>query len=295
VRLISSEGDALVLPPEHRFPIGKYLRVTEILGRAYPHLLQQAARVSWDDLALVHEPAYLAAVREGTLDQGAVRRLGFPWSEALVSRSRWSTGGTLTALAWAFAHGAAGHMAGGTHHAFRGKGEGFCVFNDLAVAVLVARRDHGAERAAVIDLDVHQGNGTAAIFAGDPSVFTLSLHGGRNYPFRKEQSSLDVALPDGCEDGAYLRALDEALEAVPAHRPDLILYQAGVDGLAGDRLGRLALTHEGLRRRDARVYALAARLGVPIVVTLGGGYGRDIEATIAAHANVYRGLVEALK
>src|SRR6185312_7559853 len=128
----------------------------------------------------------------------------------------------------------------------------------------------------------------------DPDVFTLSLHGGRNYPFRKEQSSLDVALPDGCEDDAYLHALDQALERVPAHRPEVVLYQAGVDGLAGDRLGRLALTHEGLRRRDARVYALAARLGVPIVVTLGGGYGRDIEATITAHANVYRGLVEAL-
>jgi acetoin utilization deacetylase AcuC-like enzyme len=162
------------------------------------------------------------------------------------------------------------------------------------VAVAVARRDHGAERAAVIDLDVHQGNGTAAIFADDPGVLTLSLHGGRNYPFHKERSSLDVALPDGCEDEAYLRAIDQALEVVSAHRPGLLLYQAGVDGLAGDRLGRLALTHEGLRRRDARVFDVAARLGVPLVVTLGGGYGRDLDATVVAHANVYRGLVDRL-
>ncbi len=143
----------------------------------------------------------------------------------------------------------------------------------------------------MVDLDVHQGNGTAALFAGDASVFTLSIHGGRNYPFHKERSSLDVDLPDGCEDAAYLRALDASLEAVAAHRPEVLLYQAGVDALAGDRLGRLALTHEGLRRRDARVFDLAARLAVPLVVTLGGGYGRDLEATIAAHADVYRGLV----
>ncbi|MFT3763929.1 MAG: histone deacetylase [Minicystis sp.] len=294
MRLISSEGDALTLPPGHRFPIGKYLRVTEILRREHPALLQEAPRASWDDLALIHDPAYLAAVRAGAMDPAAVRRLGFPWSESLVSRSRRSTGGTLTALAWAFAHGAAGHMAGGTHHAFRDRGEGFCVFNDLAVAIAVARRDHGASRVAVVDLDVHQGNGTAAIFAGDPDILTLSLHGARNYPFRKERSSLDVELPDGCEDTAFLHALDEALERVPDHRPELILYQAGVDALAGDRLGRLALTHEGLKRRDARVFALAKKLAVPIVVTLGGGYGRDIERTIVAHANVYRGLVEHL-
>jgi acetoin utilization deacetylase AcuC-like enzyme len=294
VRLISSEGDALVLPPGHRFPVGKYLRVTEILAREHPGLMQAAPRASWEELGLVHDAAYLAAVRGGGLDAGAQRRLGFPWSEGLVSRSRRSTGGTLSALAWAFAHGAAGHLAGGTHHAFRDRGEGFCVFNDLAVAIAVARRDHGAARPAVIDLDVHQGNGTAALFAGDEAVFTLSLHGDRNYPFHKEPGSLDVDLPDGCDDATYLAALDPALERVAAHRPDLLLYQAGVDALAGDRLGRLALTHAGLRARDARVFTLAARLGVPLVVTLGGGYGRDIEATVEAHANVYRGLVEHL-
>jgi acetoin utilization deacetylase AcuC-like enzyme len=291
VRLITSESEAVVLPPGHRFPMGKYLRVTEALSREHAELVQHAARASWDDLGLVHDVAYLAAVRDGSLDDGAVRRLGFPWSEALVNRGRRSTGGTLAALAWAFAHGAAGNMAGGTHHAFRDRGEGFCLFNDLAVAVAVARRDHGVRRAAVVDLDVHQGNGTAALFDGDPDVFTLSLHGGRNYPFHKEASSLDVPLADGCADDAFLRALDASLEVVAGHKPEVLLYQAGVDALLGDRLGRLALTHEGLKRRDARVFDLAARLGVPLVVTLGGGYGRDLEATIEAHANVYRGMV----
>jgi acetoin utilization deacetylase AcuC-like enzyme len=274
--------------------VGKYAAVTETLAREHPDLVQPAPRASWEDLAQLHDRAYLDAVREGSLDPGAVRRLGFPWSDGLVQRSLRSTGGTLAALAWAFAHGAAGHLAGGTHHAFRDRGEGFCVFNDLGVAVAVARRDHGTERVAVVDLDVHQGNGTAALFQGDPGVLTLSLHGEHNYPFQKEQSSLDVALPDGCEDEAYLAALDGALEAVAGHRPELVLYQAGVDTLVGDRLGRLSLTHEGLRRRDERVYALARRLGVPLVVTLGGGYGRDLSATIAAHAEVYRGLVRAL-
>jgi acetoin utilization deacetylase AcuC-like enzyme len=294
VRLISSDDDAISLPPGHRFPMGKYRRVREILEREHPALIQAAARASWDDLALVHDRAYVTGVRDGTLGAAEQRRLGFPWSEALVSRSRRSTGGTLTALSWAIAHGAAGHLAGGTHHAFRDRGEGFCVFNDLAVAVAVARRDHGIRRIAIIDLDVHQGNGTAALFAEDAEVFTLSLHGARNYPFRKERSSLDVELPDGCPDDVYLRAQSAALEIVHGHRPELLLYQAGVDALAGDRLGRLSLSHAGLMARDARVFDLARRLGVPLVVTLGGGYGRDIEASIAAHVNVYRGLVEAL-
>jgi acetoin utilization deacetylase AcuC-like enzyme len=169
------------------------------------------------------------------------------------------------------------------------------VFNDIGVAVHVARRDHGVRRIAIIDLDVHQGNGTAAMFAGDPEVFTLSLHAGHNYPFRKESSDLDVPLPDGTTDAMYLRALDVALEHVRGHRPELLFYQSGVDGLAGDRLGRMQLSLDGLRARDARVYALANELHVPIVVTLGGGYGRDIERTVSAHAGVYIGLVEQLQ
>jgi acetoin utilization deacetylase AcuC-like enzyme len=251
------------------------------------------APAALEDLLLVHDAAFVRAVRDGTLDTAAVRRLGFPWSESLVTRATRSVGGTLAALAWAASHGAAGHIAGGTHHSFRDRGEGFCVFNDIAVAVMVARRDHGMARAAIVDLDVHQGNGTASIFADDPAVFTLSLHGAKNYPFHKETSSLDVALPDGCEDDAYLTALGPALERVAAHRPDVIFYQSGVDALRGDRLGRMALTHEGLARRDARVIDLARRLAVPLVVTLGGGYGRDIEASVRAHVGVFTSLMAA--
>jgi acetoin utilization deacetylase AcuC-like enzyme len=210
-----------------------------------------------------------------------------------VTRARRSVGGTLAALAWAFAYGAAGHIAGGTHHAFADRGEGFCVFNDIAVAIAVARRDHGVNRVAVVDLDVHQGNGTASIFAKDPDVFTLSLHGARNYPFKKETSALDIALLDGCDDDTYIEALVPALDRVRAHRPEIIFYQAGVDALAGDRLGRMALTHEGLARRDVLVFGLARSLGIPIVTTLGGGYGRDIEKSVAGHVSVYQRLIAA--
>lgn len=294
MRLFFSDQDRLALPDGHRFPASKYPRIWRALADEHPGLCELSPRAEWDEIALAHDAGYIARLRDGTLPSPAVRKLGFPWSEALVSRSRRSVGGTLAALRWALIHGAAGHMAGGTHHAFADRGEGFCVFNDLAVAIHVARRSFAVGRVAVVDLDVHQGDGTAAMFQGDPSVFTLSLHGARNYPFRKEKSSLDVALDDGTGDAAYLEALDRALPAVRAHRPELILYQAGVDALAGDRLGRLALSHEGLRARDARVFALADELRAPIVVTLGGGYHRDIGATVEAHVNVYRGLVAAL-
>jgi acetoin utilization deacetylase AcuC-like enzyme len=294
VRLFYSDEDRLALPEGHRFPAGKYPRIWQALADEHRALVEKAPRAEWDEIALVHAPGYVEGLRAGTLPVPAVRKLGFPWSEALVNRSRRSVGGTVAALRWALIHGAAGHMAGGTHHAFADRGEGFCVFNDLAVAIRVARRDFGVGRVAVVDLDVHQGDGTAALFRGDESVFTLSLHGARNYPFRKEQSSLDVPLPDAAGDAEYLEALDRALPAVAAHRPELLLYQAGVDALAGDRLGRLALSHQGLRARDERVFALAERLRVPIVVTLGGGYHRDLDATVAAHVAVYRGLVAAL-
>ncbi len=285
-----------MLPKGHKFPLGKYDCIHANLEREFPGRMQLGGRASEEDVRLVHDRAYVEAVKDGALAEAAVRRLGFPWSDMLVTRAIRSVGGTLTALAWAMEHGASGHIAGGTHHAFADRGEGFCVFNDIAVAVQVARRDHlasGHSRVAIIDLDVHQGNGTAAIFASDPSVFTLSLHGARNYPFHKEESSLDVGLPDGCEDATYLAALDDALEHVAAHKPEVLFYQAGVDSLRGDRLGRMALSHDGLRARDARVFALAKRLAVPLVVTLGGGYHRDVDQSISAHTNVYRGLVGA--
>jgi acetoin utilization deacetylase AcuC-like enzyme len=292
MRLVYTENvHSLALPQGHRFPVGKYDALVRTLVQEFPQRMLLGVPADRAELELAHAPEYVTAVYEGALEPRAVRRLGFPWSEALVLRSRRSVGGTLTALVWSLASGAAGHVAGGTHHAFRDRGEGFCTFNDIAIAIHVARRDHGLRRAAVIDLDVHQGNGTASIFATDPDVFTLSLHGAHNYPFAKETSSLDVALPDGCDDAAYLRALDEALERVPP--ADILFYQAGVDCLAGDRLGRMSLTHRGLLLRDARVFALARARSVPLVVTLGGGYGRDLGATVEAHANVYRGLVQA--
>lgn len=295
MRLVYSENlYTLHLPPRHRFPIGKYRRIYDLLAPRHERLFQLAGRASLDDLRLVHDPAYIRAIEQGTLDPKLARRIGFPLTPELAERSLRSVGGTLCALSWAMDHGAAGHLAGGTHHSFHDRGEGYCVYNDLAVAVAVARRDHGVRRVAIVDLDVHQGNGTAALFAHDPDVFTLSLHGARNYPFRKEQSSLDVDLPDGCSDDAYLAALDLALEQVEAFRPELILYQAGVDVLAGDSLGRLALTLDGTRRRNRRVYALADRLGVPLVVTLGGGYQPDVERSASAHAAVYDDLVDAL-
>jgi acetoin utilization deacetylase AcuC-like enzyme len=293
VRLVFTENmHALALPRGHKFPIGKYDRIHDRLARQHPSRMLLGGRASWHDVTLAHDAAYVARVRDGTLDVPSIRRLGFPWSESLVLRSLRSVGGTLAALAWAMQEGAAGHIAGGTHHAFHDRGEGFCTFNDLAVAIRVARRDHGVRRIAVVDLDVHQGNGTASFFAGDPDVFTVSLHAAKNYPFHKETSSLDVPLPDGCDDATYLAALDVALEQVRAFRPELLLYQAGVDSLRGDRLGRMDLTHDGLGRRDAAVYATARALGVPIVVTLGGGYHRDVEESVAAHARVYERLVE---
>lgn len=294
MRLVYTENmHSLMLPRGHKFPLGKYDRIHAALHAEHGDKLMLGAMATTEDLFLVHDRDYVKSVREGTLEPSAVRRLGFPWSESLVVRAMRSVGGTLAATSWAVAHGAAGHIAGGTHHAFRDRGEGFCVFNDIAVAVAVARRDHGLARAAIVDLDVHQGNGTAAIFADDPAVFTASLHAAKNYPFKKETSSLDVALPDGCEDDAYLAALAPALERVAAHRPDVVFYQAGVDCLSGDRLGRMALTHAGLAKRDAAVVALAKRLGVPLVVTLGGGYGKDIEASVRGHVGVFTALCAA--
>jgi acetoin utilization deacetylase AcuC-like enzyme len=294
MRLVYTENvHHLMLPRGHKFPLGKYAQLCDMLSRDWASLLILGPPASKSELDLVHDTSYIDAVVNGTLSESAVRRLGFPWSPSLVLRAQRSVGGTLTALDWAMQEGASGHLAGGTHHAFRDRGEGFCVFNDIAVAAQVARRDYGVRRIAVVDLDVHQGNGTAAIFADDPEVFTLSLHGERNYPFKKEVSRCDVGLPDACEDSTYLEALDRALPQVRAFAPELLFFQSGVDTLYGDRLGRMALSLAGLRARDARVIALARELDVPLVVTLGGGYGRDIQRTVTAHANVFDALATA--
>jgi acetoin utilization deacetylase AcuC-like enzyme len=234
-------------------------------------------------IRLAHDAAYVAGILDGTVDPRIMRRIGFPWSPQLVSRTLASVGGTLAATADALATGFGGNLAGGTHHAFAAEGSGFCVFNDLAVAI----RAHGL-RAAVIDLDVHQGDGTASIFANDDEVLTFSMHGENNFPFRKQCSRIDIALPDGTGNDEYLARLAAALPLVRDFSPAAVFYQSGVDALAGDRLGRLALTHAGLEERDRIVFRFAREHGFPIVVTLGGGYSEPIERTVEAHANTFR-------
>jgi acetoin utilization deacetylase AcuC-like enzyme len=279
------------LPAGHPFPMAKYralrerLTVDGVLGDGELHASVPAPR-AW--LEAAHDPHYVARALVGTLAPEEVRRLGMPWSEALVARARAAVYGTVEAAFAALAHGVAGNLAGGTHHAFRDRGEGYCLFNDVAIAIARLRDAGRAERPLVVDLDVHQGNGTAALFGHDPSVFTLSLHARTNYPLRKERSSLDVELEDGTDDALYLERLDRHLgTALDRHVPDVVFYQAGVDAHEHDRLGRLALTHAGLVARDRRVFGACEERGLPVVVTLGGGYGRPLESTVIAHANVW--------
>jgi acetoin utilization deacetylase AcuC-like enzyme len=238
-------------------------------------------------LLLAHTRDYVDRVVSGGLPSADVRRLGFPWSEQLVHRSRASVAGTIAAARCALEDGVAGNLAGGTHHAFADHGEGYCTFNDHATAIRLLQLEGLIERAAVVDLDVHQGNGTASIFAGDDSIFTFSMHGAKNYPFRKERSSLDVELPDGCADAEYLAALEQHLPRA-LDGADVVFFQGGVDPLAGDRLGRLRLTHAGLRARDRMVFEAALRRNVPVVITLGGGYADPVSASVEAHAGTYR-------
>jgi len=284
MRVFYCDRYLLPLPAGHRFPIGKYRMLREILERdalVRPAELREAHPIEIESLFLAHTPAYVGSVVRGTLDDGDQRRLGFPWSEELVLRSRCSAGGTLAAAFAALEDGVAGNLAGGTHHAFADHGEGYCTFNDHAVAIRTLQRE------GRIRLDVHQGNGTAAIFAGDPDVFTFSMHGAKNFPFRKQRSSLDVELPDGCGDREYLETLEQHLPAVLAGA-DIVFYQAGVDPLAEDTLGRLSLSHEGLRARDRIVFEAVRARAIPIVLTLGGGYARPIDLSALAHAGTYR-------
>ncbi len=248
--------------------------------------IHEPDRVEKTALALVHTTAYVSAIEDGTLEGPAVRRLGFPWGPGLRERSFRTVQGTVEAARDALATGAGLNLAGGTHHAFPERGEGFCVFNDVAVATRTLQREGLLRRVAVIDLDVHQGNGTARIFDGDEDVYTFSMHGERNYPFQRERSRLDVELPDGTGDAAYLATLDRHLhEVLDAAAPDLAFYLAGADPFAGDRFGRLSLSVDGLRARDRRVFAACARRGVPVAVTLAGGYAARMEDIVTIHTN----------
>jgi acetoin utilization deacetylase AcuC-like enzyme len=272
--------------------MAKYSRLREkiIADRIIdPADLHEAPVGEWADLELVHTPAYVDAVRNGTVAREIQRRIGFPWSPGMVERSRRSVGATVAAARVALDEGIAANLAGGTHHSFADRGEGFCVFNDVAVATRVLQRDRHARRVAIVDLDVHQGNGTAAIFAGDPSVFTFSMHGEKNFPFKKEVSDLDVALPDGTTDAVYLDALERHLpDVLNRHEPDFVFYLAGADPYEGDRLGRLKLTIDGLRRRDELVFAQCHRARLPIAVSMSGGYAHDIDAIVEIHSNTIR-------
>lgn len=292
LHLWSSARYAIPLPPGHRFPIEKYAMLRDRVldeGIVSRDRMHEPARVPAADLLLVHTADYVERLTSGRLTPAEQRRIGLPWSEHLVERSYRAVGGTCEAAAAALEHGVAMNLAGGTHHAFPGYGEGFCVFNDVAVAIRSLQRDGRIVRAAVIDLDVHQGNGTHAIFAGDASVFTFSMHGGKNFPFHKQAGSLDIELADGTDDAGYLGALGSALPRVlAAGRPDLVFYLAGADPHEGDRLGRLGMTFDGLARRDAMVLEACRDVGIPVAITIAGGYGRDIADTVAVHLQTVR-------
>lgn len=302
-----SDHFELPLPLGHRFPMSKYGLLRRQLQHQLPNVtLLEAPRATDGQLALAHEPDYIHAVTEGSLSVAALREIGFPWSQAMAERSRRSVGATVAAARSALRDGLSASLAGGTHHAYATHGSGFCVFNDVAVAARLMQAEWAAMplpgsgrfgqggrpgplQVAVIDLDVHQGNGTAKIFADDQSVFTLSMHGMKNFPFRKERSDLDVELPDGCADEHYLLALDLALAQLATQfSPGLVFFLAGADPFSGDRLGRLQVSAQGLQERDRRVFDWCRRRAVPMAFVMAGGYGSPIEDTVAIHCNTFR-------
>jgi acetoin utilization deacetylase AcuC-like enzyme len=294
MKLFYAATHVQTLPDGHRFPMGKYELLRQRLVAEMPHLtLQSADAATEGELALVHTPLYIESVFQGSLPPAAQREIGFPWSEGMVERARRSVGATIMAARTAFKEGLAANLAGGTHHAYADKGGGFCVFNDVAVAARLmqaewSRQQRRPLQVAVMDLDVHQGNGTAHIFRDDPTVFTLSLHGAKNFPFRKEASDIDVELPDGCSDAPYLDALQEALRQLEDRcAPDLVFYLAGADPHEGDRLGRLQLSFEGLRQRDQAVLRWAKERRIPLAMVMAGGYGKQIEDTVQVQMNTF--------
>ena len=292
MRVHFCDHHVVTLPEGHRFPMEKYRMLRERLvaeAVLHPDELSPADAVDLDAVRAVHDDGYVDAVLEGTLPRDAVRRLGFPWSPALVARTLASVGGTVKAAWAALDDGCSGNLAGGTHHAHHDFGSGFCVFNDVVVAARTLLDAGAVERVLVFDVDVHQGDGTAALCGDESRVFTTSLHGAKNFPARKTRSDLDVALDDGTGDEAYLAAMGAALDqSLERSRADLCFVQGGVDVLADDHLGRLSLTHAGLEARDRELLGRLRAEGIPAVLTLGGGYSRPIDASLRGHVGTYR-------
>jgi acetoin utilization deacetylase AcuC-like enzyme len=291
VKAFYSDRFVLPLPDGHRFPMAKYRLLRERIALELPDLqLLEAPPATDGVLALAHTPDWIERLSLGRLTALEQRAIGFPWSEAMVERSRRSVGATIAACRAALEAGAAANLAGGTHHAGPDRGEGFCCLNDVAVAARLMQAERRAHRVAIVDLDVHQGNGSAEILRADPSVFTLSIHGARNFPFRNRcEGDLDVDLPDGTGDDAYLDALDRALAALAERfAPDFLIYLAGADVYDGDRLGRLSLTIPGIAERDRRVFGFARARGLPVAVVMGGGYCPDIERIVDIHFGTVR-------
>jgi len=273
------------LPQGHRFPITKYALLRESIEQASlvtPEDLIESEAATDEQILRVHTAEYLQKLKDGALTDKEQRRLGLPWSLALLERSRRSVGGTLSTAKAALAEGLAMNLAGGTHHAYPDHGEGFCVFNDVAIAIRALQAEGQLTKAVILDCDVHQGNGTAVIFEHDDSVFTFSVHGEKNFPLHKEQSNLDLELPDNTDDVDYLEAIEYGVErALASTQSQLAFYLAGADPFEGDSLGRLKVSKAGLAARDRLVFDLCAQAGVPVAVVLSGGYARDIRDSVA--------------
>ena len=287
-----SDTFPIPLPSDHRFPIDKYRLLRELIiadGLIPQNDLSIPEPASDADILLAHDKDYLEMIKSGLLSENEIRRLGFPWSPELVERSRRSVGGTIAACRAAIYDGIAFNLAGGTHHAHPGFGSGYCLLNDCAIAARVVQREGLAQKIIILDCDVHQGDGTAAIFSNDQSVFTFSIHGARNFPFHKQTSDLDLELEDAATDQEYLKTLEFGLDKISSRfNPDLAIYLAGADLYYGDRLGRLALTKEGIIARDKTIFQYSQRLGLPTAVVLAGGYASKISDSVEIHLNTVR-------
>lgn len=295
MKVFYSDHYTIPLPDEHRFPMEKYRLIRLALlkhGVVRDNELSEPPMPSRETLMLAHTQGYVDAVLNGTLSEFQIRKIGFPYSTALVERSLATVGGALASAEEALRNGVSGNLAGGTHHAFADSGEGYCVFNDLAIVTNYLRTVHKIQRVAIIDLDVHQGNGNSAILGGRQDVFIFSMHGAKNYPFRKVPSTIDIDLPDNTGDRDFHTILKDHLPKVFAFKPDIVLYQAGVDPLKEDALGRLSLTHDGLQERDRLVLKACRTHGVPVSLALGGGYAKPIDLTVEAHVGTYKAVRE---